>query len=171
MHKLTQTTLTLHGLSRCILGKKRSSASKFISRGFACVEHVDDSGKNEVYDVIISGGGMVGSAMACSLGELRLPSYSDPVLVCDPMLLSSRHISKKKIIRSLHVLKYVQRNKMGSLLPITLVELLLYILILQHNPVFYFILIVYKCLYCLQQAWIPTWRVRRSYSSKQATRK
>uniref|UniRef100_A0AAQ5XRH3 Ubiquinone biosynthesis monooxygenase COQ6, mitochondrial n=1 Tax=Amphiprion ocellaris TaxID=80972 RepID=A0AAQ5XRH3_AMPOC len=27
-----------------------------------------DSGKNEVYDVIISGGGMVGSAMACSLG-------------------------------------------------------------------------------------------------------
>lgn len=68
MHKLTQKSLTLHALSRCVLGKKRSLAPKIISRGLACAEHVDDSGKNEVYDVIISGGGMVGSAMACSLG-------------------------------------------------------------------------------------------------------
>uniref|UniRef100_A0A665WZF6 Ubiquinone biosynthesis monooxygenase COQ6, mitochondrial n=1 Tax=Echeneis naucrates TaxID=173247 RepID=A0A665WZF6_ECHNA len=38
------------------------SAVKIISRGLVSAEHGD------VYDVIISGGGMVGSAMACSLG-------------------------------------------------------------------------------------------------------
>lgn len=84
MHKLTQKALKLPGVSRCILGKKRPLASKVISRGLACAQHVDDSGKNEVYDVIVSGGGMVGSAMACSLGEYRLPGHVDPVLVCDP---------------------------------------------------------------------------------------
>uniref|UniRef100_A0AAQ6AK84 Ubiquinone biosynthesis monooxygenase COQ6, mitochondrial n=1 Tax=Amphiprion ocellaris TaxID=80972 RepID=A0AAQ6AK84_AMPOC len=35
---------------------------------FGSLAQCFDSGKNEVYDVIISGGGMVGSAMACSLG-------------------------------------------------------------------------------------------------------
>uniref|UniRef100_A0A665WYS5 Ubiquinone biosynthesis monooxygenase COQ6, mitochondrial n=1 Tax=Echeneis naucrates TaxID=173247 RepID=A0A665WYS5_ECHNA len=62
MHKLTKAALTCHGLGRCFISEKHVSAVKIISRGLVSAEHGD------VYDVIISGGGMVGSAMACSLG-------------------------------------------------------------------------------------------------------
>ncbi|XP_035530300.1 ubiquinone biosynthesis monooxygenase COQ6, mitochondrial [Morone saxatilis] len=89
MHKLTQATLALNGLGRCFIAEKHLSALKIISRGLVCAEHGDDSGKKEVYDVIISGGGMVGSAMACSLGM-------DPNLVGRKILLLEA--GNKKVI-------------------------------------------------------------------------
>lgn len=68
MHKLIHATLTLKGIGRCFVSDKHLSAAKIIRRGLVSADH-GDSGKNEMFDVIISGGGMVGSAMTCSLGE------------------------------------------------------------------------------------------------------
>ncbi|KAM3594595.1 uncharacterized protein V6R79_010523 [Siganus canaliculatus] len=89
MHKFKKATLALNGLGRCLIAERQSSAIKIISRGLVCAEHGDDSAKNEVYDVIISGGGMVGSAMACSLGM-------DPNLVGKKILLLEA--GNKKVI-------------------------------------------------------------------------
>ncbi|XP_070834863.1 ubiquinone biosynthesis monooxygenase COQ6, mitochondrial [Chaetodon trifascialis] len=80
MLKLSKATLALNGLGRCFVTERHLSSVKIISRGFVCAEHGEGSGQNEVYDVIISGGGMVGSAMACSLGM-------DPNLVDKKILL------------------------------------------------------------------------------------
>uniref|UniRef100_A0A3B5A032 Ubiquinone biosynthesis monooxygenase COQ6, mitochondrial n=1 Tax=Stegastes partitus TaxID=144197 RepID=A0A3B5A032_9TELE len=89
MHKLTKAPLALNGLGRCFNTEKHWSAVKIIRRGLVCAQHEGDSGKNEVYDVIISGGGMVGSAMACSLGM-------DPNLTGKKILLLEA--GKKKVM-------------------------------------------------------------------------
>uniref|UniRef100_A0A672FU58 Ubiquinone biosynthesis monooxygenase COQ6, mitochondrial n=1 Tax=Salarias fasciatus TaxID=181472 RepID=A0A672FU58_SALFA len=51
-----------------LIGREGGTSVKIARRGLVCAKHVGDAGDNEVYDVIISGGGMVGSTMACSLG-------------------------------------------------------------------------------------------------------
>lgn len=75
MHKLTKAPLALNGLGRCLVTEKHLPPVNIIRRGLVCSENRTDCSKTEVYDVIISGGGMVGSAMACSLGESDLLLY------------------------------------------------------------------------------------------------
>uniref|UniRef100_A0A3P9HE01 Ubiquinone biosynthesis monooxygenase COQ6, mitochondrial n=1 Tax=Oryzias latipes TaxID=8090 RepID=A0A3P9HE01_ORYLA len=68
MHKITKAPLPLCGLARCFLTEKHLPSVNVVRKRLLCSGNGGDLGKNEVYDVIISGGGMVGSTMACSLG-------------------------------------------------------------------------------------------------------
>ncbi|KAM8833976.1 ubiquinone biosynthesis monooxygenase COQ6, mitochondrial [Synchiropus picturatus] len=78
MHKVTRTTLLFRGLGRCFLSE--ASAVRISRRGRASSQHEEKSEEGGVYDVVISGGGMVGSAMACSLA-------TDPNLAGKKILL------------------------------------------------------------------------------------
>jgi len=60
MSSITKTALVLNKLL------KLQHLSSAVGRRAVATDTRD---KHDVYDVIISGGGMVGSAMACSLGE------------------------------------------------------------------------------------------------------
>lgn len=63
LHKVTKSSVALNALARRVT--RRPSC---MTRGVVSVEPGNRS-NNDLYDVIIAGGGMVGSAMACSLGE------------------------------------------------------------------------------------------------------
>ncbi|KAI1895528.1 hypothetical protein AGOR_G00107180 [Albula goreensis] len=72
MHCLTKALLTLNGGGRCYTGLTCLNGARVLSRGFcnsgAAERGESNKNENELYDIIISGGGMVGTAMACSLG-------------------------------------------------------------------------------------------------------
>ncbi|KAG7466425.1 hypothetical protein MATL_G00164600 [Megalops atlanticus] len=73
MHFLTRANLALFGVGRRCIALTCTNGARTLSRGFSdsgAAKHGDESNKkeNELYDIIISGGGMVGTAMACSLG-------------------------------------------------------------------------------------------------------
>ncbi|KAJ8341595.1 hypothetical protein SKAU_G00338860 [Synaphobranchus kaupii] len=72
MHCLAKVTLTLHGGRRRYIGLTCLNGVRTLTRGL-CNSGAAERGEsnkngNELYDIIISGGGMVGTAMACSLG-------------------------------------------------------------------------------------------------------
>ncbi|CAL1575895.1 unnamed protein product [Knipowitschia caucasica] len=95
MHKLAKTTLTLSGLScSCVSAERwlrRTPNIVSMCRQFVSAQQSNSTGHDDVYDVIISGGGMVGSAMACSLG--MDPSLEDKKI----LLLDAGH---KKVMDS-----------------------------------------------------------------------
>lgn len=65
------TRLGVFGIGRQCVSVRALNGARAARRGFAssaCDEESSTS-ENELFDIIISGGGMVGTAMACSLGE------------------------------------------------------------------------------------------------------
>nr|XP_055028428.1 ubiquinone biosynthesis monooxygenase COQ6, mitochondrial [Misgurnus anguillicaudatus] len=71
MYTFTKVKLAAVGIGRqCFAVRRTLNGARAVSRGFACSANEKESStsENELYDIIISGGGMVGTAMACSLG-------------------------------------------------------------------------------------------------------
>lgn len=73
MHCLAKATLALQGGGRSCIGLTCLNGVRTLTRGLsnygAAERGESNKNENELYDIIISGGGMVGTAMACSLGE------------------------------------------------------------------------------------------------------
>lgn len=71
MYTFTKVKLAVVGIGRQCVARRTLNAARAVSRGFASSELEEESSTsdNELYDIIISGGGMVGTAMACSLGK------------------------------------------------------------------------------------------------------
>lgn len=70
MHCLAKVTLALQGGGGRYIGLTCLNGVRTVTRGLSNsgAGERGESNKNELYDIIISGGGMVGTAMACSLG-------------------------------------------------------------------------------------------------------
>ncbi|KAJ8290479.1 hypothetical protein GJAV_G00013370 [Gymnothorax javanicus] len=72
MHCFAKATLALWGGGNRHIGLTCREGIRILTRGLsssgAAVREESDKNENKLYDIIISGGGMVGTAMACSLG-------------------------------------------------------------------------------------------------------
>ncbi len=73
MFTFAKAKLAVFGIGRQCVALRALNGAQAVRniRGFASSERDESSStsENELFDVIISGGGMVGTAMACSLGE------------------------------------------------------------------------------------------------------
>uniref|UniRef100_A0A8C2K664 Ubiquinone biosynthesis monooxygenase COQ6, mitochondrial n=1 Tax=Cyprinus carpio TaxID=7962 RepID=A0A8C2K664_CYPCA len=70
MLTFAKAKLAVLGIIRQCVALRALNGAQAVRRGFASTERDEKSStsENELFDIIISGGGMVGTAMACSLG-------------------------------------------------------------------------------------------------------
>uniref|UniRef100_A0A8C1HNG3 Ubiquinone biosynthesis monooxygenase COQ6, mitochondrial n=1 Tax=Cyprinus carpio carpio TaxID=630221 RepID=A0A8C1HNG3_CYPCA len=70
MLTFAKAKLAVLGIVRRCVALRALNGAQAVRRGFASTERDEKSStsENELFDIIISGGGMVGTAMACSLG-------------------------------------------------------------------------------------------------------
>lgn len=71
MFTLAKARLAVFGIGRQCVAVRAFNGARAVRRGVTSSERDEESStsENELFDIIISGGGMVGTAMACSLGE------------------------------------------------------------------------------------------------------